>query len=155
MPLNEASGFRRSGLTREQKRQQEAAIYGLEGLPDMQNEHLTPAEIERMRAILAQHDQSAAGKGNNSFDLNKPPKQPYRHQEYPRVIYHKNGKHKAVKNATEFDAHLEDGWSDQPVGEVAQAAPALDAESAREAKAIDAQLKKARTAEAKKKSAEA
>lgn len=142
MPLNEARGFRRTtGLTREQKRQQEAAIYGpSKGLPDMTADQLTPSEIERMRAILAQHDEGNAGEKNQSFDLNKPPKKPYRHQEFPRVVYHENGKHRAVKNADEFEAHLADGWSDAPVTVQAEAAPALDTDASAEAAAIDAKL---------------
>ena len=64
--------------------------------------NLSFEDIERLRAILAAHDKDAAGKVNE-FDLNAPPKLPYRHQEFPRAVYH-HAKHQttAVKNQAEL-----------------------------------------------------
>lgn len=54
---------------------------------------MTTTEAERLREILAQHDQVNGGKKNNEFDLANPPRvissggaaqnEQYRHQEYP------------------------------------------------------------------------
>lgn len=151
MPLNEASGFTRSGLTREQKQQQEAAIYGLDkGQMAPNTSPLTPDEIERMRAIVAQADQSS-GKVN-SFDLNSPPKLPYRHQEFPRAVYdHENGAHRTARNQAHLDELVEAGYSLESLPADADAAqPELDAETAAEAAAIDAQLVKTRKAAPRK-----
>ena len=74
MPINEFVNLRRSNLTKEQRREAEAAIYGL-STNEMINQ-ISPEEIERMRAIIAQHDQTNKG-GIKEFDLNDPPKQPY------------------------------------------------------------------------------
>lgn len=71
-------------------------------------QHLTPAEIERMREILAQHD----AQGEQEFDLNKPKVEPYRHQEFPRIVYHPTkGTHRKVHNQAELDKALSAGHS--------------------------------------------
>jgi uncharacterized protein YecA (UPF0149 family) len=133
MPLNEARSFKRSNLTREQKQQAEAAIYGVRESTSMSPSNLTQQEIESMRALVAQHDNE--GK-ISEFDLNKPPKVPYRHQDFPRMVYNhklsapsrvdlvkgKDGdvqeRHvepkivsKIVHDEDELEAALEAGWS--------------------------------------------
>ncbi len=132
---------RRSNLTREQKQQAEAAIYGLQ--ENFMAPSLTKDEIERMRAIVAQHDSQGRGK-IQEFDLNNPPKQPYTHQEFPRVMYH-HGKHitRIAKDAEEMDAAISAGWSKEPFPAVPEPEePELDAESAAEAAELDAKLKR-------------
>src|SRR6516164_1439367 len=89
MPINEFVNLRRSNLTKEQRREAEAAIYGL-STNEMINQ-ISPEEIERMRAIIAQHDQTNKG-GIKEFDLNNPPRLPYRFQEYPKVVYDHDGR---------------------------------------------------------------
>jgi len=70
-------------------------------------------DIERMRAVLEQHD-SATGKGPGvvrEFDLNNPPKEPYRHQEYPKMVYdHATQAHRVVNSPREEKAALAEGW---------------------------------------------
>lgn len=117
MPINEASGLPvHSHLTREQKRQAEAAMLGLstnnhEGNMDIND--LTPQEIERMREIVLQHDRTS-GKAKE-FDLNNPPQEPRVYAEFPRMIYH-HGKriYKVVQNEQQLEEHLADGWNKTP-----------------------------------------
>lgn len=136
MALNEAGGPKRSNLTREQREQAEAAIYGFVERP-MANQQFSPDDIERMRTILAQHDSQ---KQTNEFDLNNPPKERYVHQEFPRMVYHhEERKTRVVKNAAELHQYLAEGWSKDPYPMEAPA-PALDAASSREAAAIDKQI---------------
>src|ERR1051326_3883955 len=112
MSLNESRGYRRSHLTKEQKREAEAAILGL-SLNDMTPQQLSPDEIERMRQIVAQHDNQRP-QGIREFDLNNPPKQPYTHQEYPKVVYHhENRTHKKVHSKVEERTALNDGWENE------------------------------------------
>jgi hypothetical protein len=107
MPINESVNLRRSNLTKEQRREAEAAIYGL-STKEMINQ-LSPEEIERMRAIVAQHDQQNKG-GIKEFDLNAPPKLPYRHQEYPKVVYDHDGRrHFFVHNREEEREAIDTG----------------------------------------------
>ena len=108
MPVYESAGYRRSGLTNKQKREQEAAIYGLS--PNDMTEQFSPEDIERMRAILAQHD-GQKHKGIREFDLNNPPKEPYTHQPYPAIRYeHETRTHLVVRNRKEDEAALEAGY---------------------------------------------
>lgn len=37
----------------------------------------------------------------------------YKHQEFPKMVYHESGKHAIVKNAEEMES-LGDGWSHKP-----------------------------------------
>ena len=102
---------------------------------------LTHEEIERMRQIVLQHDQTNR-KGIQEFDLNKPPKEPYRHQEFPRMIYdHAKRRTKIVHNADHLADALAAGWKKEPFpAEVEE--PELDAATAAEAAAIDRELRK-------------
>ena len=142
MPINEAAGYTRNNLTKEQKRQAEAAIFGLQEIPV--SPELTQDEIERMRTILAQHD---SRKGVQEFDLNNPPKKPYVHQEYPRVMYH-HGKRqmRVAKSPDEVHAAEAAGWQKEPFLPEGAEPPEieLDPESAQEAAEADAKLRKVR-----------
>jgi hypothetical protein len=103
----------RSNLTKEQKREAEAAIYGL-STKDMQDQ-FTQEDIERMRAILAQHDGQAQRQGIREFDLNNPPKEPYKYQEFPKLVYHHEARtHKVVRSKAEEKAALDAGWLNEP-----------------------------------------
>jgi hypothetical protein len=74
----------------------------------------TPAEIERMRTILAQHDNAQAGNGN-TFDLNNPPKKTYVHQDFPRLIYnHEERIYRTVGDEDTLQELLTSGWSMEP-----------------------------------------
>jgi hypothetical protein len=75
---------------------------------------ISAEDIERMRALVAQHD-SKQGAIVKEFDLNNPPKVQYRHQEFPKMLYqHESGKTKAVHNAKEEDKSLKAGWRKDP-----------------------------------------
>ena len=106
MPINEFSN-RRSNLTKEQRREQEAAIYGLS--TKQMIDQLSPEEIERMRQIVAQHDQTNK-QGIKEFDLNNPPRLPYRFQEYPKTVYDHEGRRSfIVRNREDEREALESG----------------------------------------------
>lgn len=89
---------------------------------------LTQAEIEQMRKIVAAADKKAPVK---THDLNNPPKVPYTHQEFPRLVYHpdyqaghdldgrplspKNSGHlQAANSKEELDALLAKGFTIDP-----------------------------------------
>lgn len=101
---------------------------------------LTHEEIERMREIVAQHDSTNKG-GIREFDLNNPPKLPYRFQEFPRLVYHhKTRKHKTVHNAQQLKGAQGQGFVKEPYpSEVDE--PELDPSAAGEAALIDEQLR--------------
>lgn len=78
-------------------------------------EQLSYEEIERMRAILAQHDSGSGRKSINEFDLNKPPVAPYRFQEFPKLMYrHETGKYLTVHSKAAEEAAIEKGWKLEP-----------------------------------------
>lgn len=105
-------------------------------------QQFTPEQIAQMRALLAQHDQNAGPA--KEFDLNRPPKQPYRHQEFPMVIYHASNPPKKVHDQDELESHLAYGWQAEPVVIEADPVPVLDPQSAAEAAQVDAALAAAR-----------
>jgi hypothetical protein len=147
--MNQAGSFKRSGLTKQQKAEQEAAIYGLTPQHHMQLSH---DEIERMRQIVQQHDaQSGTSRnGIREFDLNKPPQERYVYREFPKVLYHHDSRiHTTVHNKEQERIKLNDGFVTEPyLNEEPEIEVDLGAEDAAEA----AQLtKQART---KKKSQE-
>lgn len=57
------------------------------------------SEIETMRHILARETNKHPQGPPREFDLNNPPKAPYSHQEYPKMVYH----HKHQKTLTVND----------------------------------------------------
>lgn len=90
----------------------------------MTTPQFSAAELERMRTILAQHDSTVAREQNN-FDLNNPPRKPYKHQDWPRLIYHHEMRvYRPVANAEELQEAMNDGWSLEPF-EARFEAPAL------------------------------
>jgi hypothetical protein len=112
-------------MTKQEKLQAEAAIYGLNrnNMPP-QEPQLSYDEIERMRAILQAHDKQNQG-GTKEFDLNNPPKVPYTHQPFPQLVYH-NAKreHKVVNNPAELKAALDSGeWNTEFYGTDPSGAP--------------------------------
>lgn len=85
MPIPEPGIYRPSNLTKAQQQAQLAAVYGVS------MEQLTHAEIERMRAIVASHD--GERKPMTTIDLNNPPKQSYRFQKFPMMLYDLENSH--------------------------------------------------------------
>jgi hypothetical protein len=77
MPIP-AGQYRPSNLTKQQRQEQLAAIYGV-SMP------LTETEIARMRQLVLEHDSQA--KKATIHDLNNPPKEQYRFQKFPMVVY--------------------------------------------------------------------
>lgn len=142
MPLNESRGQPRSTLTREQKEEAMRALYGLPREEEMSE--FSAQEIEIMRQKVAAHDAQHRQIGVREFDLNRPPKEPYVYQEFPRMLYHHGEqKTKIVYSPEECEAYQAQGWSkDQcPVDFVE---PELDAATAREAAVLDEQLAEGR-----------
>jgi hypothetical protein len=132
MPINEAAGFRKVGLNKEQRHAQEAAVYGVPVSTEQIT--LTHDEAERLRAMLAQHDRQSMPK---QFDLNAPPKEPYRFQEFPCVIYdHEERVTKVVHSEEERAAYLAEGWRREAFGaELSEVA--LDPDEAAEVAKVD------------------
>jgi hypothetical protein len=179
MPINEAAGVsRRGGLTKQEKREAEAAIYGVSLAPASPNLNsqesfmstsqtgLSAEEIERMRAIIAQHDQQNPGNGIKEFDLNNPPVEPYRHKEFPLHLTSKDGKVKVAHNDAVAAKLARKGYlsPEDYRAHVATLTPAevdtdddddedlqLDAETAAEAAELDAKLKAPKPSRAKPK----
>ncbi len=76
---------------------------------------LTPQDAERLRQILDAY-QAKNPQRMQEFDLAKPPTPPYRHQEYPKVMYHHGtARHKQAKNAQEEAEAVAAGCSTKPV----------------------------------------
>lgn len=92
-----------------------------------------------MRAIVLNHDRQ-----HNSiqeFDLNNPPKAPYRFVEFPKAMYHhETAGHRVVQNAQEEAHWAEKGWNTSPVPVEVSMDIAMSAGDIAEAQAIDAQL---------------
>lgn len=155
MPLNEA-GAPRSNLTKQQKHEAMAAIYGLQETPIMTPsngpQHFSAHEIERMRTILAHHDATTAK--TQEFDLNNPPRVNYVHQEFPKLVYDldADGKtiHKVVRDKDEHEAALDLGWTNEPKSPIEADEPELDPATAAEVARVDAELKKKKKATKKR-----
>jgi hypothetical protein len=141
------SGGRRSNLTKAQRRDAEAAIYGLDPhlQTPMSTSNLSIDEIERMRAILASHDANNRV-GIKEFDLNNPPKLPYVHQEFPRLVYHHGRRiHRVAADAEALAEALEMGWSKEPYAAVVAAGQTeIDLAEAAEIAALDAKARRPR-----------
>lgn len=80
MPIPEPARFKPSNLTREQRRTELAACYGVH-----MQEQLTYAELERMRQIVQSAD--AQRQPMKTIDLNNPPREPYHFQSFPKMVY--------------------------------------------------------------------
>lgn len=141
MPLNESRSIRRSNLTREQIRQAELAIYGLQEIDLQPQRELSHDEIQQMRAIIARHDNGH--KPLKEFDLNNPPREPYKHQEFPRVMYH-HGKRttRLAQDADEMQLALDAGWKKEPFSSEPDSEIELSAEELAEVAKLDAEARK-------------
>jgi hypothetical protein len=108
----------------------------------------TPAEIEKMRMFVINADKQSTG---GVFDLNNPPRKPYIHQDWPRLMYNADPagmpKHIRALDAADLENKLEEGWLMAPAGEEAPELIELDPADAAEVAAID---KKIADAKAKK-----
>ena len=158
MSINEAPGYQ-SNLTKEQQRQAEAAIYGVPQQPPMtptNPQNITAEQAEFLRHMLQQYDSQHSHV--NSFDLNNPPRamtlapgapaEPYPYQnppQYPRMIYDPAKRTTLiVQNREQLDLWLARGYSTEPYPSEPPEESELDPESAAEAAAVDAALKKKR-----------
>lgn len=142
MPLNESKSFPRSNLTKEQKQEQLAVLYGLQKGSSMSLlDQLSPAE--RAQLIAEVKDAINAPQAPpREFDLNNPPKVDYKHQEYPRMVYHAESRGTAlVHSDEELASALEQGYSKEPFpAEVPEVE--LSAADAAEAADVDRRLRK-------------
>jgi len=141
MPINEAAGWRPSNLTPQQKREQTIAIFARPQELALNNADApTIEELQYMRMMLAKYGSKQSK--IQEFDLNKPPKEPYIYQEYPRMVYHHESHQTTiVKNKQQFDDATEQGWSKSPWGAVEAETPDLLTPQERaEAANVDAQL---------------
>lgn len=146
MPLNEAAGMKpRRTLTKEQIREAEAACRGVPTIQSMfPQANLTPDQMEQLRAILNAHDASKSGPPKE-FDLNKPPQEPYRFKEFPKLVYrHDTREHKAVPNAAEEKRALDAGWKTEAYfrQQDTVAGPSVEESEAEEIARLDALAKK-------------
>jgi hypothetical protein len=129
------------GLTKKQRHDQLAAIYGIH---PQQQEHdmqmLTAQDAEKMRELLLKYDQQNAGT-QKEFDLNNPPHQqrtPY--QEFPKIMYHHEYREYArAENVSEQRALEAEGFSTEPFSET-EAEVELDASTAAEADAVQKRI---------------
>lgn len=109
---------------------------------------LSPAEIEKFREALIQHDRSA-----KPFDINNPPPQQYRHQEFPRLVYKHGSKkspYKVVNSDEELQAAIASGFRKDPPVEVHVEEEELSEELQQEVEAVNSQLADAREKQAKR-----
>ncbi len=67
-------------------------------------------EVQRMRQIVQQFD--AERQPMTTTDLNNPPKEPYRFQKFPMMVY-SEGETLTVRSEEELAAAIDDGWSQQ------------------------------------------
>lgn len=108
----------------------------------------SPEDIARMRAIIAQHDGGAsAAQSQKEFDLANPPVPPYRHQEYPRCMYHPDGRTRNANNAEEQATAEANGWLTSPnvaAVETVDDFTGLSAEDKAEAARLDEKLAEGR-----------
>lgn len=110
----------------------------------MSPEPITATDIEKMRHLVAQHDSTS--KKTTIHDLNNPPKEPYRFQKFPMMVYDLKNSHPAkdvtrpkangagtelvhipakvvtqvIRSEEQLQAALDGGWSEE--------APAFGAE---------------------------
>ncbi len=80
MPIPEPGLYRPSNLTQKQKQEQLAACYGVPV-----NEQISASDVEKMRAIVQGYDNQR--KKAPIHDLNNPPREPYRFQKFPMMVY--------------------------------------------------------------------
>lgn len=96
-------------------------------MQQQQQSQFSQFDIDRMRSILEEHDKRNP-RMVREFDLNNPPKEPYRHQEFPKIVYHHGKrKHVAVHDAAQQAKALEAGYKIEPY--LNEVAPAVELES--------------------------
>ena len=146
MPLNESSGNYRKGrgLTKQQRKEQEAALYGLHPTNAMEDffaamQSLTPEEQARLMAVIRPSKPGQV----KVHDLNNPPKEPYIFEPYPKMLY-RFGDTRIVQTQEEHERAAAEGWKDKGLIGVAEEPEALDEQSAVEAANIDDQIRKKR-----------
>lgn len=93
-------------------------------------ENFSDQQIEQLREVLLKHD-AEKRRQPNVFDLNNPPKVPYVHQEFPKMVFapdfdHDKAGHpetpwnerqamtKIVKDKKELEAALKEGFLLEP-----------------------------------------
>lgn len=112
-------------------------------MPPPNQSIFSAAEIEKMRLYVTEHDKQQTA---TEFDLNNPPRVNYVHQHFPKVVYNVDKKGnsvaKHVHDAESHEAHIADGWANEPKAEAEPDEIVLDPASAAEAAAIDAAAKK-------------
>lgn len=140
MPINEIPAHQ-SSLTEKEQKEALAALYG-ESKPMYPNPQTewTYEERVKIRQMLDMADQKEAANGMREFDLNKPPTPPYRHNEYPYLMYnHETGQSRAALNHLQREQLAAQGWSENPVPPEPVEVQ-LTARELEEAEAIDKQL---------------
>lgn len=133
MPIPSPAPYRRSNLTKQQKKDELEAIYGVT------MSQITDEEIQKMREMIANHDAETSEEVD--FDPSKV-KVPYRFQKFPMVVYNHARSRAAcdeernvlrgslvvaevvhvkahlasmlVQHQQELDAALSAGWSEAP-----------------------------------------
>jgi hypothetical protein len=114
--LNEHVNPSRSNLTADQKAAELRALYGHSEVVSMSKSktpQFTAAEIQKMREIVAAQEPEKP----KEFDLNNPPKEPYTHQEFPKMVYFhgESLRHLVVENEEQLQELLAGGWSESSV----------------------------------------
>lgn len=117
-------------------------------------DQLNPGEIERMRAILKDYDQKQAPL--RTIDLNNPPKEPYTHQRFPKMVYDLESSKPGhivslvVRDEDELETALGAGYSKQApsYGNAPEEtlSPALQAEANTVQEQIEAKKRERKTA---------
>jgi len=103
---------------------------------------LSHAEIERMRQIVKDHDVSR--QPMKTIDLNNPPKEPYKYQKFPKMVYGDGNLTMLVHSEEELAQAIDDGWDEQaPVGGIQQP-PTLSPQYEAEANRLQEQLEQSR-----------
>jgi hypothetical protein len=142
MPIPEPGLYRPSNLTRQQKQEQLAAIYGV----SMQE--LSFEEVNRMRQIVANFD--GQRKPMQTIDLNNPPKEAYKYQKFPMMVYdlsHSTPQkivHMLVGSDEELNTALAHGWSEQAPAFSEEREEPLSAQYQAEAERVQDQINEAK-----------
>lgn len=132
MPIPEPSTYVPT-LKKEQIAKELAAAYGVNDM----TQGLSFEEIERMRRIIIEHD--AAEKPVETFDLNNPPRKPYKFQKFPMLVY--SGKQTTtVRSEDELADALENGWSQDASSFTDEGNNQLSAKLQNEANAVQDQI---------------
>lgn len=134
----------------------------------MPTQQLSESEVAHMRKILAQHD--SEHKPMRVFDLNSPPREQYRFQKFPMMVYdlansnpsyeedqpRRNGMgietvhvparviSRTVNSEEELQEAIAQGWSEQAPAYSEDRAEPLSSKYASEAGRVDAQIEEQR-----------